>query len=194
MVKNTDQDALEIDPPDPNEPPEEAVDESAEIVKALASLAAEEAVDNRSLNELGDKIDQLSPAAQKILVDSPLMQRLIEKASDQKGVGALEPGQVYKAGPISFKKPWRLDDLDEFPKKAYTTSQREEWTWNGITFVFEEDEQYEVPEPVHTMIMLHKEDAKKARKATREGFGMGVKQLSAEGWAGKEAEDKKGGG
>ena len=194
MVKETDDNVKEQTPTPEPPVPENETEETAEIVKALASLAAEEAVDNRSLNKLGEQIETLSPAAQKILVDSPLMQRLIEKASDQTGVGALEPGEVYKAGPISFKKPWRLDDLEKFPKKAYSTSKREEWTWNGITFVFEEDEQYEIPEPVYQMIMTHKDDAKKERKKLKTGFGMDVKQLSAEGWAGKEDEDKKGGG
>lgn len=177
--------------PEPPVPEVEKTD-TAELVKALESLAAEEAVDNRALNKLGEEIETLSPAAQKILIDSPLMQRLIDKASEGEGISGLKPGEVYKAGPISFKKPWRADDLEKFPKKSYSSARREEWTWNGIYFVFEEDEQYEIPEPIYQMIMTHKDDQKKARRELKQGFGMGIKQLSAEGWAGKQAEDAKG--
>ncbi|MCH7641502.1 hypothetical protein IID22_04880, partial [Patescibacteria group bacterium] len=144
--------------------PKDEADEAAKIAETLRVLAQSEEIDKATLEKLGGQIEKLSPAAQKVLVDTPMMQTIIEKASEGDIVGSLKPGQVYKVGPISFKKPWRLDDLAKFPTKSYTTSKREEWMWNGVRYVFEEDELYDIPEPVHVMIMTHKSDQKAARE------------------------------
>ncbi len=173
--------------------PEEEADAITQIADSLRAIAATETVDKKTIDTLSEQIGGLSEASQKVLMDSPLMQGIVEKASNSEDiVGNLKPGQAYKVGPISFKKPWRLDDLEQFERIPFSSTRREEWIWNGISFIFEEDETYYIPEPVHTMIMTHRSDQKAARADIKNGFGMGFKQLSAEGWAGKEAEDKKG--
>ncbi len=196
-AKNKDQTATEVihqeEPTEEPEVPGEETDAITQIADSLRAIAEKETVDKKTIDTLSKQIGGLSEASQKVLMDSPLMRDITEKASHSEDiVGNMKPGEAYKVGPISFKKPWRVDDLEQFERIPFSSTRREEWMWNGIRFVFEEDETYHIPEPFHTMIMTHRSDQKAARADIKNGFGMGFKQLSAEGWAGKEAEDKKG--
>lgn len=182
----------------PTEGDEPKVEENSAILDLVAQLTAveeAESVDEKAVEKLGHKIEEMSPAAQKVLMDSDIMQSLLEKAAEAgRESGTRKPGEIVRVGAMSYKIPWKAGDLDKFEKVTYTTNQREEYVWNGIPFVFEADESYEIPKPVMQLIIDKRGDAKRAREdIARNGLGRtGVKKLSASGWAGKAAEDAKG--
>lgn len=193
-VYNSAKDTFEEQVPSEGDDPKlEETDAIATLVAQVSAVAEAEKIDQKAVEKLGGQIEKLSSAAQKVLMDSPLMQSLLEKVAESTEEDRT-PGEVVKVGAISYKIPWKARDLEKFPKVTYAPNQREEYTWNGIAFVFEADETYQVPEPVMELIMDKRGDAKRAREEVSRGLGRtGVKQLAAPGWAGKIAEDAKGG-
>lgn len=156
----------------------------------LREITEADNIDFDKLEELSASLDGLSDGAKKAFYDLPQVQNMLERMGEAEGEeGENQPGSYRQVGSFNVKVPWKMTDLEDFPKKSYMPSKREQYTWNGIKFIFEQDVEYEVPEPVYKLIMTLRAGAAKARNAEKTGIGnMGVKFLGT-GWPGKEIMD-----
>lgn len=180
---------------------EDAFDDAIETLQRMKQA---EVIDEKILDELNESLAGLSDEGRSKFMDLPVVQKILERASND-AVGTKTPGTVVRIGGemgFSFKVPYSLKDVYEkwpvvdsyVPDSNHTVVTPGGWVFRlteGLIYDIPqgepcpEDHGYKLPCIVVDIINQSKIAARaKKRETETRPFGMGVQFLET-GWAGK---------
>jgi len=167
-----------------------ADEQADEIATLIRTVQESTEVNLEDVHKLAALIEELNPATQEALQNTPVVQQINDRLAEQiAGDKDVPPGTIQKFGKaFAVKKPWKKQDLHEVFEWSDWTPERDYpiVRFNGIGFgPFFEGETYNIPSCVHEILNNRRQALRETEALKRHGM-FGVSWLQV-GWPGKAA-------